>query len=88
MFALGFRHRALGWLVLAENAFLLVLGLAVGVVAALLAVAPPLFTGTGEVPWPRLLALLALVLVVGLAAGAAAMAAALRTPLLPALRHE
>ncbi|HEV3262520.1 MAG TPA: FtsX-like permease family protein [Gemmataceae bacterium] len=86
--ALGFRHQALGWLVLAENAFLLVLGLGVGVVAALLAVAPPLFAGTGEVPWLRLLVLLALVLVVGLAAGAAAMAAALRAPLLPALRHE
>ncbi|HZU34406.1 MAG TPA: FtsX-like permease family protein, partial [Gemmataceae bacterium] len=86
--ALGYRHRALGWLVLAENATLLVLGLVIGVAAAALAVAPPLVTGEGAVPWLRLVVLLALVFAVGLVAGLAAMATALRAPLLLALRRE
>jgi hypothetical protein len=86
--ALGFRRSALGWLVLAENSFLLVLGLCVGTVAALASVAPYLIGGVGEVLWLRLLGLLALVLLVGLAAGAGAVVATLRAPLLPALRRE
>jgi len=86
--ALGFRRSALGWLVLAENAWLLVLGVGVGLVAALLAVAPQLLGGAGAVGWLRLLGLLALVTVVGLAAGAAAIRSTLRAPLLPALRRE
>lgn len=86
--ALGYRHRTLGWLVLTENAALLVLGLLVGLISAILAVAPPLFTGEGTVPALRLAALLALVFGVGLAAGTLAMATALRAPLLSALRRE
>jgi ABC-type antimicrobial peptide transport system permease subunit len=86
--ALGFRRTALGWLVLAENTFLLVMGLALGTVTALLAVAPHLFGGPGAVPWFGLLSLLALVLGVGLLAGTAALAATLRAPLVPALRRE
>jgi hypothetical protein len=86
--ALGFRKMTLGWLVLAENAFLLALGLGAGTVAALLAVAPHLIGGAGQVPWRDLLGQLLLVLAVGLAAGAAAVAATLRAPLLPALRRE
>jgi ABC-type antimicrobial peptide transport system permease subunit len=86
--ALGYRRLALGWLVLAENGFLLALGLVVGTVTALIAVAPPLLAGGGGVPWLRLLGLLGLVLVVGLAAAGAAVASTLRAPLLPALRRE
>jgi ABC-type antimicrobial peptide transport system permease subunit len=86
--ALGFRRSALGWLVLAENALLLALGLGVGTIAALIAVAPHLAAGTGEVPVLRLLVLLALVLAAGLGAGTAAMAATVRAPLVPALRRE
>jgi ABC-type antimicrobial peptide transport system permease subunit len=86
--ALGYRHTALGWLVLAENGFLLVLGLGAGTLAALVAVAPHMAARSGEMPWPRLAGMLGLVLVVGLVAGAAAVAATLRAPLLPALRRE
>jgi ABC-type antimicrobial peptide transport system permease subunit len=86
--ALGFRHSALGWLLLAENSFLLTLGLAVGLVSAVLAVAPHLTSGGGRVPWIRLAALLGLVLLVGLATGAAAVATSLRAALIPALRRE
>jgi ABC-type lipoprotein release transport system permease subunit len=86
--ALGYRHSALAWLILAENSFLLVLGLAVGTITALVAVAPYLLAGSGAVPWVRLLLLVGLVLLVGLAAGVAAVASTLRAPLVPALRRE
>lgn len=85
--ALGYRRAALGWLVLAENGFLLLLGLGAGTVAALLAVAPHL-TGGGVVPWLRLVLLLVAVTLVGLLSGTAAVAATLRAPLIPALRRE
>ncbi len=86
--ALGYRHRALGWLLLSENGFLLLLGLGVGAVTALLAVAPHLLGGQGAVPWPELLGMLAAVLLVGLLVAATALAATLRAPLVPALRRE
>ena len=86
--ALGYRHRALGWLVLAENGFLLLLGLASGTVAAILAVAPFLIAGGGDVPLARLMGLLLVVSIAGLGAGALAVRAALRAPLIAALRRE
>ncbi|HEV3079679.1 MAG TPA: FtsX-like permease family protein, partial [Gemmataceae bacterium] len=52
--ALGFRNSALGWLVLAENSFLLILGLVLGSLAALVSVAPHVLAGGGEVPWMQL----------------------------------
>jgi hypothetical protein len=86
--ALGFRRLTLAWLVLAENGFLLLLGLAAGTASALVAVAPHLVSGAGSLPWLGLVGLLGVVLLVGLAAGAAAVAATLRAPLVPALRRE
>jgi ABC-type lipoprotein release transport system permease subunit len=86
--AMGFRQAALRWLVLAENAALLILGLVIGSVAALAAVAPQIFAGVGQLPWLRLAGLLLLVLVVGLIAGWAALRSSLRAPLLQALRRE
>src|SRR5207302_7664470 len=79
--ALGYRRATLGWLVLAENGFLLLLGLGAGTIAALLAVAPHLLgSGSEGVPVANLAVLLGLVLVVGLLAGALAGAATLRAP--------
>jgi ABC-type antimicrobial peptide transport system permease subunit len=87
--ALGFRRSTLSWLVLAENSYLLLLGLAVGTAAALASVAPYLLTGRGgEMPWLSVLGLLGLVFLVGLAAGAIAVAFTLRAPVLQALRRE
>ncbi len=86
--ALGFGRPALLWLVLAENLFLLMAGLAVGTVAALAAVAPHLTgAGAGQLCL-RLALLLGLVVLVGLAAGVAAAIGTLRAPLLTALRRE
>jgi ABC-type lipoprotein release transport system permease subunit len=86
--ALGFRRITLGWLILAENGFLLLLGLTVGALSAMIAVAPHLIGGGGEVPWVRLLALFGVVLIVGVGAGAVAVVGTLRAPLIPALRRE
>ncbi len=83
--AFGFRRSSLGWMVVAENGFLLVTGIVIGAAAGLVAVAPHL---SGHLPWNSLIGTLALVFVVGIAAGALAVAAALRTPLLPALKAE
>jgi putative ABC transport system permease protein len=86
--AVGWSKAALGWLVLAENAFLLAVGLGVGAAAALLSITPQLASGEGAVPVRNLLLLFAGALAVGLLAGAVALAGALRAPIVPALRRE
>jgi ABC-type lipoprotein release transport system permease subunit len=86
--ALGFRERALGWLVLSENSFLLVLGLAIGALSAFISVLPHLLGAGTEIPWAYLLLLLLLVLICGLSAGGLAVSRTLRAPLLDALRRE
>ncbi len=86
--ALGFRRRALAALVLAENAFLLVTGVACGAGAGLLSVAPHLAGGGDDVPWGGLALLLAAVVAAGIGAGAWAVRVAARTPTLEALRAE
>jgi putative ABC transport system permease protein len=86
--ALGFRRATLGWLVLAENAFLLLVGLLAGTASALAAVSPHLLSGAGGLPWLHLLGLLAGVVLVGLLAGILATVSTLRAPLLSALRRE
>jgi hypothetical protein len=85
--AVGYRPRALQVLVLSENAFLLVVGLAAGVLAALASVAPHV-AGGASVPWGRLAVMLGAVLVVGFCVAAAATAGILRVPVVPALRRE
>jgi ABC-type antimicrobial peptide transport system permease subunit len=85
--AVGYRPRAVQFLVLAENAFVLLVGLTAGVVAAGLSVAPHV-AGGAAVPWGRLLAMLGLVLAVGLGVTAAATAGVVRVPVIPALRRE
>jgi hypothetical protein len=84
--AFGFRRTTLVWLVLAENAFLLVVGMLIGTLSALAAVAPRLTQV--EVPWSSLLATLAVVLVVGMLSSALAVRGALGVPLLPVLKAE
>jgi ABC-type antimicrobial peptide transport system permease subunit len=85
--AVGYRTRALQFLVLAENAALLLIGISIGVLAALASVAPHLAQGA-SVPWARLAGMLALVIVVGLGVASAATAGILRVPVIPALRRE
>jgi ABC-type antimicrobial peptide transport system permease subunit len=86
--AFGFRRSFLGRMVMAENAFLLLLGLAIGTLSALLAISPRYLLGAVEVPWGSLLPTLGAVLVVGMLASIVAVAGALRVPLLPALKRD
>ncbi len=86
--AAGFRRALVARLVLWENALLLVGGLAVGTIAAGVALLPHLLAGGAHLPWTSTAATLLLVLAVGLAAGALAIRAALRAPIVATLRGE
>jgi len=86
--AFGYRRATLAWMVVAENAFLLIVGLTVGSVAGLIAVAPYLVTGGIQVPWWSLAGILSAVFAVGLASSVAAVLGSLRVPLLPALKAD
>ena len=86
--AVGFNRSSISGLVLAENGFLLLFGIAIGTVTALLAVLPHLLSGMAQPPWATLSVTLLLILGVGLVAGAAAVTASLRSPLTPALRGQ
>jgi ABC-type antimicrobial peptide transport system permease subunit len=85
--AVGYRTRAIQFLVLVEHALLLFIGLGGGVLAALASVAPHVASGA-EIPWTRLAWMLGLVLVVGFMVASAATAGILRVPVIPALRRE
>ena len=63
-------------------------GLAIGCIAAFVAILPHILAGAAHLPWASTAATLALVLAVGLAAGMAAVNAAVRTPVLATLRGE
>ena len=86
--AVGYRRRHLAVMVLAENALLLLAGVATGTVCALLAVAPAVALRGGPFPALSLGALVGAVLACGTAASVAATLAVLRAPLLSALRSE
>jgi putative ABC transport system permease protein len=86
--AVGFRSGALQWLLFSEAALLLFLGLAAGVVSALVAVVPALLSPGSEVPAASLALTLAAVLASGFLWTWGATALALRGPLLSALRNE
>jgi hypothetical protein len=75
-------------MVLAENVFLLLMGLATGAVCAALATAPAVFARGGRVPVASLAVLLVLVAAAGIASSSLATAVALRSPLLDALKSE
>jgi ABC-type antimicrobial peptide transport system permease subunit len=88
MRAAGFRRGRLGEMVLLENLLLLVGGLALGTVAALLAVLPQMLLGAARPPQVDLVVMLGIVLVVGAITGLIAVRATLRAPLVGALRGE
>jgi hypothetical protein len=86
--SVGFPRSRLAWLVVAENAFLLVWGLAAGTVSALVAMAPHLTTTGADVPWAGVALILGGVFIVGTLAALLAVAEAVRTPILATLRAE
>jgi putative ABC transport system permease protein len=86
--AVGFRNRSLQWLVLSEHWLLLLLGLACGVVAGLVAVLPALRSPGADVPYGSLTLTLSAILLNGALWTWLAAKLALRGPLLAALRNE
>ena len=86
--AVGFRRGAVLRAVLAENAFLLVSGLAAGTVSAMLAVVPELAGGAGEADWGALAITLLAVVGIGLVALTAAVTLGLRFISVEDLRAE
>jgi len=88
LLAVGFRGRALKWLVISEHGALLLIGLAVGLVAAGVAVLPALLSPGAGVPYVSLAVTLAGILISGAVWTWLATALALRGRLLDALRNE
>jgi len=86
--AVGFRRRALHWLVLSEHAGLLALGLGIGAAAALVAILPVLLAPGAGVHYLSLAATLGAVLLSGLLWTWLATRLALCGDLLKALRNE
>ena len=86
--AVGFAESSIARLVLSENSFLLLFGMAVGSLSGLLATAPHLLSGAADPPWLSLAAMLAGIAAAGLPAGAGAAAVSLRAPLLEGLRRD
>jgi ABC-type antimicrobial peptide transport system permease subunit len=86
--ACGYRRALLSRMVLAENAFLLLIGTAIGSLASLIAVAPRFAGGGFSLPWGTLGLILLAVLAAGMVSSLAAVVGALRVPLLPVLKGE
>ena len=86
--AVGFPALSMSWLVLAENLFLLVFGVLIGVLTASLAVLPHFLSGLAQPPWLSVTVTLVSIVLVGLIAGAASITVTLHAPLAPALRRE
>ena len=86
--AVGFPRTGLSIMVLAENAMLLVWGLASGTVCALLAMLPHLLSTGADTPWANGGLLLVTVFSVGMLSALVAVREASRTPIVSALRGE
>ena len=84
--AVGFRPGSIRLMVLAENALLLVFGLAVGTGCALLAMLPHLLNVGADTPWLSGAKLLLLVFIAGMTAASFAVREAARTPIVSTLR--
>jgi putative ABC transport system permease protein len=86
--AVGYRRKILSGIILAENALLIVCGLASGAVCALLAVTPAMIARGSSFPVAMIGQVLLIVLFAGLFASLLALIAAFRSPLLAALHSE
>ncbi|HEY3418838.1 MAG TPA: ABC transporter permease [Armatimonadota bacterium] len=86
--AVGFRVEELSTLLALENAGLLLIGLALGSIAALIAVAPQLVASDTRVSWGAVLGLLAVIALIGAASSVLSARASTRGDLLGALREE
>jgi len=86
--AVGFRKRALQWMLLSEHGALLGLGLGIGLIAAVVAILPSLISPSAEIPFVSVGITLGAVLLNGALWTWIATKFALRGNLLSALRNE
>ena len=86
--AVGYRRQILSVIIVAENAVLMICGLACGTICALLAILPALHARGNPFPIAMVGFILIAVLIVGLTSSFLAVIAAFRSPLLAALRSE
>jgi ABC-type lipoprotein release transport system permease subunit len=86
--AFGFPRWRIGGMVLAENALLLLLGVALGTLSGLLSVASRLAGNGALFPWGPLLGTLLTVVLAGLLSCLTATWSVMRAPLLPVLKEE
>jgi len=87
MRAIGFDAKRIGGLIFWETAWLMLLGLGVGVFSALFATLPHYFFGGASVPWLALIVIFLIVILCGLVASSIAARSVQRRPLLSALRQ-
>jgi putative ABC transport system permease protein len=88
MRAFGFQRKFLATMVVAENAFLLCIGILTGTIAAAITATPYLVQDFSNLPWLSLSFTILLVFLVGMISSVAAVSAILRVPLLPALKAK
>ena len=86
--AVGYRHADVRWMIVTETTLLVSVGLAIGVVCALLAVQPALAKQGGSVPLALIITVVAAVGLAGLLSSLVAAGVALRLPLVAALKSE
>ncbi|HTY62644.1 MAG TPA: ABC transporter permease [Acidobacteriota bacterium] len=86
--AVGFRSKVVSIIILAENAFLILWGLAAGVCCAFIAILPAIHARSVPLPFAKAGLIMLLVLAAGLASSLVAVIASHRTPLVAALRSE
>lgn len=86
--AFGFRQLTLSVMLLIENSFLILVGLGIGTVSALLAVAPHLLSMGNPIPLFSLVITLVLVLAVGVGSNLIVIRATINLPLLSTLKSE
>lgn len=85
--AVGYRRPLVGWLVLAEGLAILVAGLAIGSIAAVVAVGQMVFQ-RGQFPWLTVGGLVAAVLATGIFSGLAALGLSFRGTVVELLRSS
>ncbi len=88
MQAVGFSRPAIGAVILLENFWLVLAGLAAGFFPALAAIAPHLFQKYAQFPTGPIAAILSAVFLSGMLSGTLALIPTLKTPIVRALRSE
>ena len=86
MRAVGFQRNTLAKMVVLENAWLLIIGLGIGIFSALFTTIPHWLVGTATAPWLELSLMFSVIIAVGLLVGFYASRIISKTPLLESLR--